>query len=593
MTVFLGGCGSGNSGNSGNFSDSVSAGSSQVCIDCHSSVLSPVVVTAKIVDEWKISNHNTARSGAQYGSGCADCHEPQTGHPNYCGRCHGGTPTAYNVIGYDVVRNPDDEKKCYKCHHAGTLSTGHFTNITSGASFPASFVSKNYENRCRACHNPHDVTTLLPINKDWAASGHGNVNAKPWTEQDFKNNTACIRCHTATGYINFITGAAGAFPEKSWATPGDKTREVLTCAACHLSYDFKNSIRDVPAFVAPYNNGASPKTFPDIGASNLCAACHSGRESADTIEAIKDFTNVSFKNSHYKAGAGLMYMAVGFYNFTTLSTKVGSTTYKLSLTPDNITVPTFGIAGGVSSTHRKLGTTLINGDTHKASFFVPGVADANGPCVTCHMNANGQPHRGGSHSYKISSAAFEQLCSNCHGSEGDVKLTGANFQQVFLEPQHEVFAEALKLITNLLLTRHNIKYDGNTYPYFYDMKKDPAGKTAVTDWTRGTKNQVFGKRLMGACYNLNLVTKDPGAYAHARTFVRRLIYDSIDFLDNGKQDFSVGTTAIAYDKTIYSKGTAAYTDNTLTKLAPGTTESMTYLIGWSRTTGGWNTPERP
>jgi hypothetical protein len=44
---------------------------------------------------------------------------------------------------------------------------------------------------------------------------------------------------------------------------------------------------------------------------------------------------------------------------------------------------------------------------------------------------------------------------------------------------------------------------------------------------------------------------------------------------------------------VYGKGTAAYTDGTLTTLASGTTEAMLYLIGWSRTTGGWSSPERP
>jgi hypothetical protein len=145
---------------------------------------------------------------------------------------------------------------------------------------------------------------------------------------------------------------------------------------------------------------------------------------------------------------------------------------------------------------------------------------------------------------------------------------------------------------------YQIKYNADAYPYFYDLQKDPTGKTAVKDWTRsalfgGVKNQVLGKRLMGAAFNLNLLTKDPGAYVHARTYTRRLIFDTIDYLDDRTMNFSSGTTAIAYDPVKYGKGATAYTDGTLTTLASGTTADMVYLLGWSRSTGKWNNPVRP
>jgi hypothetical protein len=47
---------------------------------------------------------------------------------------------------------------------------------------------------------------------------------------------------------------------------------------------------------------------------------------------------------------------------------------------------------------------------------------------------------------------------------------------------------------------------------------------------------------MGAAFNFNLFEHDPGAYAHNRYFVKRLIYDSIDWLDDNQLNFSVGTT---------------------------------------------------
>lgn len=265
------------------------------------------------------------------------------------------------------------------------------------------------------------------------------------------------------------------------------------------------------------------------------------------------------------------------------------------MTPDNVSVPAYGIAGGVTSTHRKLGTTMINGDSHKRADgtnpWVPGYIDQNGPCVTCHLNASGVPARAAhGHSWKIDVNAVNQVCVNCHSSEvADISIPAlpigdAAKLEEFLTAQSGVFNDALGLIQNLLLTKYGINYNADAYPYFYDMTKDPTGKTAVKDWTRGTRNQIFGKRLMGAAFNLNLVTKDPGAYAHARTFVRRLIYDTVDYLDDNSMNFSVSATAIAYNPTLYVKGP--------TSSAPSTA-SMTYLIGYSRTTGAWNTPDRP
>ena len=98
---------------------------------------------------------------------------------------------------------------------------------------------------------------------------------------------------------------------------------------------------------------------------------------------------------------------------------------------------------------------------------------------------------------------------------------------------------------------------------------------------------------MGACFNIQILDREPAAFVHARTYVRRLVYDTIDFLDDKTINLSVGATALATMSAVYGKGTSAYTDGTLTTLAPGTTEAMLYLIGWSRTTGGWSSPERP
>jgi hypothetical protein len=502
--------------------------------------------------------------------------------------CHGGSA----AITASFI-NPDATLQCNICHaptsNIKPLGAPHFNNFT-GTTHQAQYVDLQNLGMCRNCHNSHD-NTVLPEAEDWAGSGHGDVNGVAWTTEDFKNNASCIRCHTATGYVNYVTGTP-AFTLPTAPLAASATYGVLGCNACHASYAFKTSVRNISQYTAHYNSGLSPQTFPDVGFTNICIPCHSGRESGATVNAITDFTSTSFTNSHYMAAAGLMYMKIGFTSFTSASAVIGTSTYGNSLSPDT-SVPG-GITGGVSSTHRNLGTAAINGASQNPTFFVAGVLDANGPCVTCHINANGQPYRTTSHSLQINANTFSQVCTNCHTSEEGVPLSGSNFQTVFLQPQSAAFQNALTLAASLLQTHYNIKYDPANYPYFFDLSLDPAGKKAVSDWTRGTHNQQLGLKLMGACFNINLLNGDLAAYAHARTYTRRLIYDTIDFLDDGTMNLSVGATAIATMPSTYGKNaTNAYTDGTLTTLAPGTTESMLFLIGWSRSTGKWVTPERP
>jgi hypothetical protein len=609
VPILIAGCGGGGSANNPHGVSQVAASQTCASATCHGTQVSPVTGTL-IADEWRGSSHMT-----QNAAGCADCHEPDAGHPNLCNKCHGGG-------GFAVTREADAAGKCGKCHGLSfpedpmmALAPQHY-GYSSARALPgtprASYVSAQYQGRCRACHNSHN-NNVTPQHREYAKSLHGDPQGVAWTHYDFKqdNRAACNRCHTSTGYINFVTSGF-TVATKGFST-GDASREMVACDACHASYDFKNSIRKVAAFTAPYKGyDGNPATFPGVGASDLCTPCHSGREGGQAINAIAEakFTDTGFVNSHYMASSGLMYMQNGFINFTSLTAPivVGSTisSYGRTLSPDNLTTPG-GMVGGQSSTHRKLGTSRVTGDSHNRAFFVPGVADQNGPCVTCHLNVNGTPQRPGSgHSLKINANAYRQLCVNCHDSEGTheevVQLTAENFQSEFLKPQAEAFEDSLELLKELLLQKYQISFDELEHPYFYDeaLPLKDGKKQALRDWTRGGK--VNGRKLMGACYNYNLLTRDAAAYAHARSYSRRLIYDSIDFLDDGIMNLSVSASAVSLGlthpdgKAVFVKDSKAYNvaaGGGITTIFGTTTDAMLYLIGWNRTTGDWNATERP
>jgi len=277
------------------------------------------------------------------------------------------------------------------------------------------------------------------------------------------------------------------------------------------------------------------------------------------------------------AVAGLMYVKSGFTAFIDPNTVIGTSTYGKSLTSTDD-------GGALSSTHRRLGTTAINGDSHNTAAFTPGNFDSNGPCVTCHVQGTGQPKRTTSHTFEINWNAFNEGCIKCHTEEAGVPLTETNYKTAFIEEQAVPFQDALALGFNQLLTKYNISYNQAAYPYFYDLSIGPT--SAVRDWTRGgALSAADAKKLMGACFNLNILQREPAAYVHARTYARRLLYDSIDFLDDKTINMSVGATAVAYDPVKYVRGTLA--------TSPETTESYKYLVGYSRSTGAWNALQRP
>ncbi len=561
---------------------------------------------------------------------------------NLCTGCHGLKTNDGQVMASGTAASGTAPVGHHEDDWFRVIATTHLNNSDNETNGITGYVLRtNTQSPCFDCHghewrtetnnNPNSASydpTRTSIFRDWSMSQHGGGllqskydaagtssnstalvdtvmntaagEAEPWQAEDWSaaGQQPCQRCHTATGVSNFLKSPSTYNPANNdythlagWGgrsgTHTSKQREMLYCWGCHRNTsqtrdDIKDLLYDPGSLQALYNFQGAKAQFPNVQASDVCIACHGGRESGESLNTIADFTNASFKNSHYLAAAGLMYVKIGFTGFTDPNTPIGSSTYGKSLTSTED-------GGALSSTHRKLGTTGINGDSHNPSVFTPGKYDSNGPCVTCHMQATGVPTRATSHSLAIDINAANEVCINCHGTEVDTQ----EHLDTFLEEQSAVFQDAITLASTVLLNKYNIMYNSASYPYFYDLAKDPSGATAVKDWTRGTGDQAFGKKLMGACFNINVLNREPAAYAHARTYARRLLYDTIDFLDDGIINLSASATAVATSPSVYGKGASAYTDGTRTQLAPGTTDAMIYLINWSRSTGQWITPERP
>jgi hypothetical protein len=284
--------------------------------------------------------------------------------------------------------------------------------------------------------------------------------------------------------------------------------------------------------------------------------CHVGRETGDTVKGLNDpallsagtittfnFTNMSFINSHYLTAGGQVFTVTG---------------YEFEGRPYN-NIPEY--------LHDKIGTEA----TKQLAPYVD--TGSNGPCIGCHMS---RPNKNGNHLFlpvtrsttvygEISGIASE-VCMRCHGPSPTLILD-------LVKEQKAQFTEALEALKDQMAQKLQMYFFPNS-PYWFRTSTYTATKTLCTqnvpvkNWqTNGTGELTSavtatmtsctliagnndgiagtGQNNMGAAFNFNLLEHDPGAYVHNRMYVKRLIYDSIDWVDDGVMNYSVGATLAA------------------------------------------------
>jgi hypothetical protein len=541
MALLLVGCGGGGGTTASGTANTLHE--STACIGCHDADSWITPGTRKpLVPEWKNSTHMTAN-----GAGCVDCHDDGYMHPASCTRCHNVGAQSRNPS-----NNPDQDGKCAKCHDStkgfdnkreydgiiqNTL-TEHFStptlaSYTSPSNFKARYVTKNYQNSCRSCHNPHDTATAMEKFRQWSRSGKGNVSAAPWSSRDFRlSGTAlpatpatsygneCVRCHTSTGFIAYLknkTIAPFGGPSKT------EGREVLACNACHddgSGYAYSYKVRSVGQVTAYYNLSTTqagiryririPEIYENVNTSNVCVACHVGREIGEVIKQAAtqglNFANTAFISSHYLTGGATIFQTSG-YEFP-------GKTYPSGTGEPN------------SYLHRKVGVGNDRG------------TGSDGPCVTCHLKP-------GRHTFlpvtltelvppetslwtRHVTAIVSPECIKCHNFITTQPLDSAKMNDL-----KEGFFQTTEVL-RLKLAANNMFYRSG------GMFTTLTGNTRVTNWVKfGTGS---GPNTMGAAFNYVLLANDYGAYAHNSYYGKRLLYDSIDMLDDGQLNDTTCTT---------------------------------------------------
>jgi predicted CxxxxCH...CXXCH cytochrome family protein len=448
-----------------------SAGSGNFCVTCHN----PAIVT-----EFAASKHSTRAGSAS----CSFCHVGGVHNPNAaCVDCHNpGSPYGlpWPPTGLEFHNDYSGTNLCANCHNrhnpkvvTGMSGAAHYNNITS-AGYPASYVTSKAV--CANCHVSNETNTA--VRHQWAKSGHAAFTDLPWTEYDFKTRSGCVLCHTTTGFISYSTGRVTA----AWGVASDKTKEVLACNGCHSNVE--NGVVRTVSPIKPF--AADTYVNRNIGPSNICMNCHSGRNNGLSITS-DDFTNQVFIAPHYLAAGSILH-GKGGYNF-----------------------PGQPYAYYSSNSHRVIGIGNSSGT---------GTA---GPCIGCHMTASRK------HLFKAVSSVTGGLvgkittntCANCHGSSFINDPTNINNSQL-------AYKNSLEVLNQTLIYR-NFPYSVD-YPYFSN-----------TNWGTGQS----GANTMGAAFNYVLLKKEPGGYAHNPGYAKKLIFDSIDYLYNGSITGSI-EGALAY-----------------------------------------------
>jgi hypothetical protein len=335
----------------------------------------------------------------------------------------------------------------------------------------------------QACPTPV-VADDLPFVQAWIGSAHADATAEAFRHWDADTPqevpTSCAKCHTPTGYMDYLGADGSAVGVVDSAQP---VSNGITCIACHND-----------AAVA-----LSSVTFPsgavveNLGPEARCMVCHQGRASGldideaiatnaltDTLDTVS--ADLRFTNIHYFAAAATLYgnVAGGGYQYA-------GNTYD-------------GKFGHVSEADTCIGCH----NQHTLEIRVE-------KCQECHQN--------------VTSAA-DLVNIRMNGSlvdyDGDGSITEGIAGEV--SGLQEILLKAIQAYGKEVAGTP-IVYDPGSYPYFFIDTNDNG--TADTDELNSDNGYAsWTGRLLKAAYNYQLSIKDPGAFAHNAKYIIELLYDS-------------------------------------------------------------------
>ena len=344
-------------------------------------------------------------------------------------------------------------------------------------------------NPATAQDDQSDTARLVTIMEAWLASPHNDRSSEAFTHwnEDGEIPGRCAVCHSSIGAVDWMRtpGAAPGAIDHPVATG-----TTVDCAVCHNSA--AANLTSVP-----FPSGTSIDSF---GSSAVCAVCHQGRSSIETVNAATDGLeddvvsgDLGFINTHYAPSA---------------ATQMGS-------------IVQIGFE--------------YPGKVYKGQFT--HVPDLN-TCTDCH-----RPH---------SLEVQLDSCTACHQgvtSFKDIRLSPMDFDgdgvttngiAAPIAALHARLEQAIQLYGEQI-TDAPIVYSSHAFPYFFaDTNND--GEASEDEAIFPNRYQNWTPRLLKAAYNYQLVAKDGAIYTHNPHYALQLLYDSLESLSKSVEVDMAGLT---------------------------------------------------
>ncbi|PLY06935.1 MAG: hypothetical protein C0624_03880 [Desulfuromonas sp.] len=479
--------------------------------------------------------------------------------------------------------------------HYRVIADTHYDNPNTTDVIEGYVTDHHEQSGLRACLECHDVHGVMEIrtrvdsdtgiaeassgiNEQWAQSAHGGfllqqkmdtmeasadersaeglielikagtteaTGAAAWIHYDWDATTKldtdgtivldrgdCQQCHTATGAKNFLTDPANYDPLNNdfsyldgWSLDGGPNgetvssgqNEMLYCWGCHENNS--GDLRNPGSIPRPYEVGGVTVTIPDVGNSNVCINCHGARGNMESYNFTAEDPTVDYTSLNAGFGPGTKNVTEAHYLVAAATIYAADTRIGYEYAGQDY-APGFFQHDGIA----------LNADTPETGA---------GPCAFCHMGDSAN------HTFSvvekdaagvIIDVPNKAQCDTCHTPGASYEITADK-----LEHEAEGFHETLEILETQLGAKGAVFQ--TSYPYF---------STGASGW--------INQGVFGAAHNYNYLHHEPGAYAHNRFYTKRLLFDSIDWLDNYTLDGTINIDATVYPDAAEWMGAATQED---------------------------------
>jgi len=466
------------------------------CEACHSGgVLNAPVIYPTYTNTPHASFFTRAIDGlvsSHYSKSCIQCHT--LGYDTNSFAVNGGFDDVAKEYGWNfptvLTNNPSNwaampaalqnlaNIQCENCHGPGSQHP-----VQNGIVGNTNFISVSYG--AGVCAQCHDELNGHYYSAEWNNSVHASSARE--------TSAACVRCHTAPGFIGWATAggmsaqnlyptnviSANAFSTNILTTAPNTNYEAITCQACHNPHDASNPHELRMSYNVTLSDGT---VVTNAGSGGFCMECHNVRNGSVTNMLAKYPLN----QPNWAGGV----------NFGTHDSPQGDMLEGVNAVTYGQVIPSAPHANVVSNT-----------------------------CAGCHMQtiASTDPAFtvAGGHTTKMSytnslgvKIPVAYVCTQCHGTVTNFDIPAPDY--VGYGYSQGIQTQVQILLNQLSMLLPPKGYQANSANYVADgLVKSPS---AQTNWPT---------KFLQAAYNWQFVSNDGSLGVHNGPFAVGLLKASI------------------------------------------------------------------